>query len=517
MSYDAFLSYSREDEDEVTRIAERLRDEANLQVWFDRWELVPGDPWQEKLEEALRQLNTSVVFIGRKGLGNWQAPEVRAALNRNAERKMRVVPVALPGVDVRDERIPLFLKNLDFCLLRSLDDQPNFERLVAGITGVHPRFARAAQAAARPVATAPEPPDPNREAIAYLQGHLENDAISFYVGRGLMSALTPCDITEKLLRSLELIGDEAPAMLPSLDLAANYYAVKSDENRLQTDVASILRQGHLEIPEAYGELALLLRDLCARPAGRGRRRYRHLVITSVLDTMIEQAFLRAGMGFTRFVQSASGKRLDINIYDQVELGAGGFARVTERSGYHHSFPLDSPDDMDRVIEECDARSVSLEQAVAGAPDAAQLATVFNELREPILYKLHGSLDVRDSFTLSTEQYYEAVSRSPAHKAVPEQIAQILSNTPIVCLGSRILDPDFRLSYYLLRECLDVRRGQIRRFTVHPRDLGDQRDCSHQMGLRAWSRLANWATTRYGVEMLDMRSELFLKQLRGGAR
>jgi hypothetical protein len=66
----------------------------------------------------------------------------------------------------------------------------------------------------------------------------------------------------------------------------------------------------------------------------------------------------------------------------------------------------------------------------------------------------------------------------------------------------------------LRECLDVRRGQIRRFTVHPRDLGDQRDCSHQMGLRAWSRLANWATTRYGVEMLDMRSELFLKQLRG---
>ena len=515
MSYDAFLSYSREDEDEVTRIAERLRDEASLQVWFDRWELVPGDPWQEKLEQALRETSTSVVFIGRKGLGNWQAPEVRAALNRNAERRMRVVPVALPGVDVKDERIPLFLKNLDFCLLRSLDDQPNFERLVAGITGVHPRFARAAPAA-RPGTAAPEPIDPNREAISYLQGHLENDAISFFVGRGLMSALTPCDITAKLLRSLELIGEEPPAMLPSLDLAANYYAVKSDDNRLQADVASILRQGHLEIPEAYGELALLLRDLCARPAGRGRRRYRHLVITSVLDTTIEQAFLRAGVGFTRFVQSASGKRLDINLYDQVELGGSGFIRITERSGYHHSFPLDSGEDMDRVIEECDARSVSLDQA-AGSPDATQLATIFSELREPILYKLHGSLDVPDSFTLSTEQYYEAVSRSPSRKAVPDQIAQILSNTPIVCLGSRILDPDFRLSYYLLRECLDVRRGQIRRFAVHPRDLGDQRDCSLQMGLRSWSRLANWATTRYGVEMLDMRSELFLRQLRGGSR
>ena len=515
MSYDAFLSYSREDEDEVTRIAERLRDEARLQVWFDRWELVPGDPWQEKLEQALRETGTSVVFIGRKGLGNWQAPEVRAALNRNAERRMRVVPVALPGVDVKDERIPLFLKNLDFCLLRSLDDQPNFERLVGGITGVHPRFARAAQAAG-PAATAPEPIDPRREAIAYLQGHLENDAISFFIGRGLMSVLTPCDITEKLLRSLELIGEEPPAMLPSLDLAANYYAVKSDENRLQAAVSSILRQGHLPIPPAYGELALLFKELCARPAGRGRRRYRHLVITSVLDTTIEQAFLRARLGFTRFVQSASGKRLDINLYDQVELSDNGFIRVSERSGYHHSFPLDSGDDMDRVIEECDARSVSLDQA-AGSPDATQLATIFSELREPILYKLHGSLDVRDSFTLSTEQYYEAVSRSPSHEAVPRQITEILSNTPIVCLGSRILDPDFRLSYYLLRKCLEVRQGHIRRFAVHPRDLGDQRDCSHQMGLRAWNRLANWATTRYGVEMLDMPGELFLRQLRGASR
>lgn len=515
MSYDAFLSYSRADEDEVTQIAKRLRDEANLQVWFDLWELVPGDPWQEKLEEALRQLNTSVVFIGRKGLGNWQAPEVRAALNRNVERKMRVVPVALPGVDVKDERIPLFLQNLDFCLLRSLDDQPNFERLVAGITGVHPRFAKTQ--AMRPAAKEPEAMDPNREAITYLQEHLENDAVSFFVGRGLMQTLTPCDITEKLLRSLELIGEEAPAMLPSLDLAANYYALKSDDNRLQTEVSRILRQGHLQIPEAYAQLALLLKELSARPAGRGRRRNRYLVVTSVLDTMIEQAFLRAGLGFTRFVQSASGKRLDINIFDQVELNPGGFIRVTEHGGYHHSFPIDNPEDMDRVIEECDARSVSLEAAGAGSMDATQLAGIFNDLREPILYKLHGSLDVSDSFTLSTEQYYEAVSRSPSHKAVPEQIAQILSNTPIVCLGSRMLDPDFRLSYYLLRECLDVRRGQIRRFAVHPRDLGDRRDCSHQMGLRAWGRLANWATTRYGVEMLDMRSEQFLKDLRGGAR
>jgi hypothetical protein len=332
-----------------------------------------------------------------------------------------------------------------------------------------------------------------------------------------MSALTPCDISEKLLRSLELIGDEAPVMLPSLDLAANYYAVKSDENRLQADVASILRQGHLQIPPAYGELALLL-QATLRPPRRPRTPAlppsRHH-LSARHDDRAGLPARRHGIHTPRPVGLGQAAR-----HQPLRPGRARQRRFHPRQRAQRLPPL-LPARQPATTWTASSRNATpaasaSTRPAAGSPDATQLATILADLREPILYKLHGSLDVRDSFTLSTEQYYEAVSRSPSHKAVPEQIGQILSNTPIVCLGSRILDPDFRLSYYLLRECLDVRRGQIRRFAVHPRDLGDQRDCSHQMGLRAWSRLANWATTRYGVEMLDMRSEVFLKQLRGGS-
>lgn len=511
-SYDAFLSYSREDLDAVTAIAERLRDEAQLAVWFDQWEIVAGDEWQTKMDEGLRSARTCVVLIGPKGLGRWQAPEAQVALNMKAERGIRVVPVLLPGVANDDDRIPSFLKILHFCVLTSLTDQGGFERIWAGIIGRHPRAAARPAVAPRPVRE--EPADPNDEPIAYLQRHLAGDAISFFVGRGLVDHATPCDISEQLLRSLDLIGvnEQPPTMLPSLDLAASYYAVKIDERMLESDVATLLRQPR-NAPAAYTELAGLLKALAGREVVRGRHRFRYLVMTSALDTLIEQAFLRAGLGFTRFVQSRSGTRLDVNIYDRVEVAPGGRITVTERGGHYAFVAPDDPDQLDQVIADTDARSIDAQGPGGAAQAASDLSRVFEELREPILYKLHGSQDVPDSCTLSTEQYYDAVSRAPFQKSVPEQVTQILSNTPIVFLGCRILDPDFRLSYYLLRQWLEARRGSIRRFAVQARGLGDKRDCGHQMDLRAWNRLANWAVSRYGIEMLDLPCDDFLRRLR----
>lgn len=512
-SYDAFLSYSREDLAAVSAIAERLRDEAGLEVWFDQWEIVAGDEWQTKMDEGLRASKTCVVLIGPQGLGRWQAPEAQVALNMKAERGIRVVPVLLPGVAPDDPRIPAFLTILHFCVLSSVTDQAGFERIWAGIIGRHPRIAAAKPTAApRPVPQAPA--DPADEPVAYLQRYLGTDAISFFVGRGLVDRPSPCDISEQLLRDLDLIGrdDQPPPMLPSLDLAASYYAVKGDEGMLERDVATLLRQPHAT-PAAYTELAGLLKELTAREAGRGRRRFRYLVMTSALDTLIEQAFLKAGLGFTRFVQSRSGLRVDVNIYDKVEPGPGGRLTVTERTGHYAFAAPEDAEQLDQIIAETDARVIDMNLPGGAAQAATELSRIFEELREPILYKLLGSQDVPDSCTLSTEQYYDAVSRAPFQKSVPEQITQILSNTPIVFLGCGILDPDFRLSYYLLRQWLEARRGAIRRFAVHPRDLGDSRDCSHQMSLRAWSRLVNWAVSRYGVEMLDLPGEQFLRRLR----
>lgn len=50
--YDVFISYNSQDKSAVEFIAQKLEKE-NLTVWLDRWNLVPGDPWQEELEIAL--------------------------------------------------------------------------------------------------------------------------------------------------------------------------------------------------------------------------------------------------------------------------------------------------------------------------------------------------------------------------------------------------------------------------------------------------------------------------------
>jgi hypothetical protein len=44
----------------------------SVHLLLDKWNLIPGDPWQPAIEEALAQSDTCVVFFGPLGLGPWQ-------------------------------------------------------------------------------------------------------------------------------------------------------------------------------------------------------------------------------------------------------------------------------------------------------------------------------------------------------------------------------------------------------------------------------------------------------------
>ena len=94
--YDVFLSHANADKPAVEHLARKLRDEG-LDPFLDKWHLIPGEPWQEGMEEALRESRTCAVFIG-KALGPWQNEEMRTALARRVKnRSYRVIPVLLPG------------------------------------------------------------------------------------------------------------------------------------------------------------------------------------------------------------------------------------------------------------------------------------------------------------------------------------------------------------------------------------------------------------------------------------
>src|SRR5262249_51168162 len=139
--YDVFLSHHSGDKPQVEALAARLEDEEELKLFLDKWHLVPGEPWQEALEEALDRSKTCAVFLGPGGLGPWENEEMRAALDERARNKsFRVIPVLLPGAEPKDKKtLPRFLSRLTWVDFRGgLDDPEAFRRLGAGIRGLPP-------------------------------------------------------------------------------------------------------------------------------------------------------------------------------------------------------------------------------------------------------------------------------------------------------------------------------------------------------------------------------------------
>jgi len=141
--YDVFLSHNSADKPAVGTLARRLV-EAGLTPWLDTWNLVPGEPWQEAIEEALDACQTVAVFLGPSGIGSWENEEMRSALEeRVRDKSRRVIPVLLPGApDPREKPLPRFLRRLTWVDFRGgLDDEDAFRRLVAGIRGLSPGSA----------------------------------------------------------------------------------------------------------------------------------------------------------------------------------------------------------------------------------------------------------------------------------------------------------------------------------------------------------------------------------------
>ncbi|HND55407.1 MAG TPA: TIR domain-containing protein, partial [Pirellulaceae bacterium] len=142
--YHAFLSHNSADKPFVESVAEAL-ERSQLRPWLDKWHLTPGEPWQPAIEQALRDCQCCVVFVGPSGLGAWQHEEMRQAIDRRvnssrAGQMFRVIPVLLPGA-VRGYRsdLPEFLTATTWVEFRSADDPLALRTLERAIRGLAPR------------------------------------------------------------------------------------------------------------------------------------------------------------------------------------------------------------------------------------------------------------------------------------------------------------------------------------------------------------------------------------------
>jgi hypothetical protein len=102
-NYDVFLSHSSKDKDIVRDVAERLRADG-LRVWFDEWEIKPGDSIPSKVDDGLEQSRVLVLCMSAHAFGSdWASLESYTYRFRDPLNKERCfIPLRLDDEPIKN-------------------------------------------------------------------------------------------------------------------------------------------------------------------------------------------------------------------------------------------------------------------------------------------------------------------------------------------------------------------------------------------------------------------------------
>jgi tetratricopeptide (TPR) repeat protein len=96
---DVFISYAHADQAWVEVLAENLH-QSGLEVFFDEWEIGPGDVLVHRLDEGLRARN-GVLVVSPVALERpWVQQEYAAMVTRAVDKQLRLIPVLLKDAEM---------------------------------------------------------------------------------------------------------------------------------------------------------------------------------------------------------------------------------------------------------------------------------------------------------------------------------------------------------------------------------------------------------------------------------
>ncbi len=136
--FDVFLSYSHHYAEWVETLARRLEDDRGFRVWLDRWNLVPGQSWQQGMAQGLNEATTCAVCLGFDTPKGWFNQEIEKALDHQShDESFRVIPILLPDAPAETADVmPPFLNLRTWADFREAHDtEYAFHVLSQGILG----------------------------------------------------------------------------------------------------------------------------------------------------------------------------------------------------------------------------------------------------------------------------------------------------------------------------------------------------------------------------------------------
>lgn len=123
-----FLSHSSKDKSLARKIAEDLKNQ-DMDVWFDEWEILVGDPITQKIDTGLEECKFVAVLLTKNSVeSGWVAKEWQSKIGREATEKM-VFVLPLKADDCRIPQLLIDKRYADF----SRDYNQGINELIASV------------------------------------------------------------------------------------------------------------------------------------------------------------------------------------------------------------------------------------------------------------------------------------------------------------------------------------------------------------------------------------------------
>ena len=99
-----FLSYAREDEEEVENLYQKLSD-ARFKPWMDKKDILPGERWKTSIQKAVRRSDFFLVCLSANSIDKrgWIQREIKQALDiwqEKLDSDIYLIPLRLEDCDV---------------------------------------------------------------------------------------------------------------------------------------------------------------------------------------------------------------------------------------------------------------------------------------------------------------------------------------------------------------------------------------------------------------------------------
>ncbi len=133
--YHVFISHNSKDKQVIEeKIVKRLKGEAQLEVWFDKPDMIAGEDFEIQTTEALNGCSACAVFVSDNGWRYNHLTEAQIALEN---RTLRFIPVLLPGASpaMFSKTLGLSEKIMYVDFREGLDDEGEFRLLWRSILG----------------------------------------------------------------------------------------------------------------------------------------------------------------------------------------------------------------------------------------------------------------------------------------------------------------------------------------------------------------------------------------------